>query len=619
MTFLADSIPTGRDDPLYATGQGQLQKGEWEEAISTFEELQRRYPDSSLAQQALQQAQLHASIDAGRRVRARWTTLRFWPVVLRLAIIAAIGYLVFTGGTLLMERVQPIILQAQETQRMQQLLVEARAFLEAGDLSAAELRYTEILESEPANEEALQAMAIIEEEQLVETLYAEAVALDDAGDVDAAMESYLELSELRAGFRDIDRRMAAIAGAKEFEQLFAETNAAYDIGDVVAAIAGYEAVRERNVTFEQELVEGRLVELYFGLGDEIVKREPPKLEELSVAMGYFSQALSLDPRNQTVGRERQLLKLYLEGQTAYYEERWTDAAAALRIVYDTRPDYLGDTVLKLLYESYVRSGDLYREARDNYLAYEHYLKAEALPVIDKSFVEGRLFYVRPLLTPTPTPVPTATPRPAYAGPPATPRPLSVYKNKIAFIADYPNLGEVWVMDPDGTNRQRLGRSASLRDQFEDLEDQERYAPEGDRFAFVQSPGGEDPNHQIFITIPVDQRDGSGTWFTQLTWLDALTSDPVWSPDGSTIAFVSGAIDSDDIWVVNVESSAGPQPLTPNPWEWERHPTWSPESDRIVFWSNRNGLKQLYTMNADGSEVINISNTAWDEYDPIWIK
>jgi TolB protein len=99
----------------------------------------------------------------------------------------------------------------------------------------------------------------------------------------------------------------------------------------------------------------------------------------------------------------------------------------------------------------------------------------------------------------------------------------------------------------------------------------------------------------------------------------LTSDPVWSPDGTLIAFVSGAIDSDDIWVVNVESSAGPQPLTANPWEWERHPTWSPESDRIVFWSNRNGLKQLYSMKADGSEVINISNAAWDEYDPIWIK
>ncbi|MCJ7738767.1 MAG: outer membrane protein assembly factor BamD, partial [Anaerolineae bacterium] len=232
MTFLADSIPTGRDDPLYAKGQGHLQKGQWEDAISAFEELQRRYPDSAIIQQALQQAQLRAGTDAGRRVRARWTTLRFWPALLRLAIVAAIGYLVFTGGTLLVERVQPIMLQAQETQRMQQLLVEARAFLEAGDLSAAELRYTEILTAEPENEEALQALAVIEEERLVETLYAEAVALDDAGDVAAAMETYLELSELRAGFRDIDRRMAAITSAKELEQLFAEASAAYDSGDV---------------------------------------------------------------------------------------------------------------------------------------------------------------------------------------------------------------------------------------------------------------------------------------------------------------------------------------------------------------------------------------------------
>ena len=81
------------------------------------------------------------------------------------------------------------------------------------------------------------------------------------------MQTYLELSELRAGFRDIDRRMAVITRAKELEQLFAEANTAYDTRDVDAAIAGYEAVRERNVSFEQELVERRLVQMYFGIAD----------------------------------------------------------------------------------------------------------------------------------------------------------------------------------------------------------------------------------------------------------------------------------------------------------------------------------------------------------------
>jgi TolB protein len=185
------------------------------------------------------------------------------------------------------------------------------------------------------------------------------------------------------------------------------------------------------------------------------------------------------------------------------------------------------------------------------------------------------------------------------------------------MADYPNRGEIWIMDPDGQNRRRLGRDWQLREQFEDLEDQERYAPEGNRFAFVQNPSATDAAPQVFVTIPVAQRT-DGRWFTQITQLDDMCYDPVWSPDGTRIAFVTPAIDSDDIWVVNADGS-NPQPLTPNPWEWDKHPSWSPDSDKIVFWSNRNGLMQIYVMNADGTEVVNISNTQWDEYDPVWIK
>jgi TolB protein len=116
---------------------------------------------------------------------------------------------------------------------------------------------------------------------------------------------------------------------------------------------------------------------------------------------------------------------------------------------------------------------------------------------------------------------------------------------------------------------------------------------------------------------VNERQG-GVWNVQLTRLEDMCYDPVWSPAGDKIAFVSPAVDSDDIWIINVDGSEA-QPLTPNPWEWEKHPTWSPDGEQIVFWSNRSGLMQIYIMNADGTEVTNISNTEWDEYDPVWIK
>ncbi len=56
------------------------------------------------------------------------------------------------------------------------------------------------------------------------------------------------------------------------------------------------------------------------------------------------------------------------------------------------------------------------------------------------------------------------------------------------------------------------------------------------------------------------------------------------------------------------------------WEWDKHPSWSPDSRKIIFWSNREGTKQIYVMDADGKNLKKISGDApWDEYDPLWIK
>ena len=272
----------------------------------------------------------------------------------------------------------PLVSEARETQRLEQVLVEARTYLEAGDHEAAEPRFREILAREPENEEALAALERIEEDRLVEELYAQAVALDEAEDDQGALTVYQELDALRPAFRDIRPRMDVILRARSLAELYAQATEVYESGDTEAAIAAYEAVRDRNVNYEQELVEARLVELYVRLADGIVDQQPPNLEGLEEALAHYTSALTLAPRDAQVGRERQLLKRYLEGQAAYYAEDWETAAAALLVVYDTRPAYLDNSVLPLLYESYVRSGDIHRQNNDTYLAYQYYTRGRGL-------------------------------------------------------------------------------------------------------------------------------------------------------------------------------------------------------------------------------------------------
>ena len=105
---------------------------------------------------------------------------------------------------------------------------------------------------------------------------------------------------------------------------------------------------------------------------------------------------------------------------------------------------------------------------------------------------------------------------------------------------------------------------------------------------------------------------------QLTKLTGSSSDPVWSPDGGHVAFASQESGSEDVWVISADGS-NPHNLTSKFKQPDRHPSWSPDGSQIAFWSSRSGGKQVYVMGADGRSAQNISNTTWDEYDPVWIR
>jgi Tol biopolymer transport system component len=113
-------------------------------------------------------------------------------------------------------------------------------------------------------------------------------------------------------------------------------------------------------------------------------------------------------------------------------------------------------------------------------------------------------------------------------------------------------------------------------------------------------------------------DGSDV--TQLTFDEVAKSWPMWSPDGSQILYVAdggrGLYNTAlglDIWVMDADGSNQTN-LTQFQGA-DDDPVWSPDGSKIVFVSGRfGGTRQLMVMNADGTEQERVS-FEFEEYNP----
>lgn len=208
-------------------------------------------------------------------------------------------------------------------------------------------------------------------------------------------------------------------------------------------------------------------------------------------------------------------------------------------------------------------------------------------------------------------------------------------------------GDVFVMNPDGSGRTRLTRTETSAGGA-------RWSPDRQRIVFSRTfPGGHSGLHTDIYTMRPDgsgmrrltnngyinhqpvyspsgrqivftsDRSGSldlyrmradGSRVRRVTSMPGDESSPDWSPDGSEIVFVKRNRNLEESIVAISPGGSGARTLTSSPAIYNS-PRWSPDGSRILFIAG--GTYQIFTMAADGTDIVQITDDERDHLSADW--
>jgi TolB protein len=173
--------------------------------------------------------------------------------------------------------------------------------------------------------------------------------------------------------------------------------------------------------------------------------------------------------------------------------------------------------------------------------------------------------------------------------------------RIAFVQVDGNSSDIWVMNADGSGAKVRTpfKSANLRASHWAF--QPVWSPDGSQIAYVSEEASFD------LALWVMNADGSGR--RQVALLDAYTGGldtPSYSPDGLRVAFTAYRNGSPQIWSLTLKTGAWTQLSKNGGGSYDA--AWSPDGTHIAYVARENGKNDVWVMGEDGSAPVKVSTS-----------